>query len=167
MPKFLTWWKGKGLHELFEIGVLLKGANAILEIGIGVALLFVNVGDILRTLIEDQLVEDPDSFLARQLMRFASHFSPHAQFFAALYLLSHGAVKTVLVVGLLKRKIWAYPASLAVLGLFILYQTIKLIQTHSIALLLLNIFDISLVYLIWREYRRMRHLWHAEEKSGV
>jgi uncharacterized membrane protein len=50
----------------------------------------------------------------------------------AFYLLSHGLVKVLLVAGLLREKLWAYPASLIVLSAFIAYQTYRYSSTHSI-----------------------------------
>jgi uncharacterized membrane protein len=145
------------LHQLFEVGVLLKGANAALEIVLGGLLLFVNVGDIVRALVSNELLDDPNDFLATHLYGYASHFSAQAEFYSALYLLSHGVIKVFLVVGLLRNKLWAYPASLAVLALFVAYQTIKFLGTHSIPLALLTIFDLALMWLVWHEYRRMLH----------
>jgi len=145
----------KNIFRLFEIGVVLKGANALLEIVLGGLLLFFNVGDIVRAFAQNALVEDPDSFLANHLYGYASHFSAQAEFYSALYLLSHGIIKVFLVVGLLRRKMWAYPASLAVLALFVTYQTIRFLGTHSIPLALLTVFDLTLMWLVWHEYRRM------------
>jgi uncharacterized membrane protein len=99
-------------------------------------------------------VEDPNDFLATHLQNFTSTISPQTQTFAALYLLSHGVIKAVLVVGLLRNKLWAYPASLAVLALFVAYQVIKFLSSHSIALALLTLFDLVVMWLIWHEYRR-------------
>lgn len=144
----------RGLHRLFEVGVLLKGINAILELLFGGLLLFVNVGGIVKQLAANELVEDPDSFLAHHFSSFAGALSPHAQFLSALYLLSHGIIKVVLVWGLLRDKLWAYPASLAVLALFVAYQSITFVRTHSIGMLLLTVFDLTLMWLIYHEYRR-------------
>ncbi len=149
--------KEKQLHRLFEIGVLLKGANAVLEIVLGGLLLFFNVGDIVRAFAENELLDDPGDFFATHVYGFASHFSTQAEFYTALYLLSHGIIKVFLVAGLLRNKLWAYPASLAVLALFVAYQSIKFLSTHSIALALLTIFDLALMWLVWHEYRRMMH----------
>ena len=161
MTQHLTTKKEHSLHQIFEVGVVLKGINAVVEIGLGVLLLFVNVGAILQTLVENEIVEDPQGFLARHSSLITGAISPHAQYVSALYLLSHGIIKVVLVWGLLRDKLWAYPASLAVLALFVAYQTITFTRTHSIALLLLTIFDLTLIWLIWHEYRR-----HAK-KLGV
>jgi len=142
------------IHQFFEIGVILKAINAAVELGLGFLLLFVNVGAILQALVQNEVVEDPDGFLARHANMLAGALSPHAQYVSALYLLSHGIIKAVLVYGLLRDKLWAYPASLAVLALFVAYQTITYTRTHSLALLLLTIFDLVLIWLIWHEYRQ-------------
>lgn len=71
---------------------------------------------------QDELVEDPHDFVASYLVDWAEHFSMGTKSFYAYYLLSHGAVKLLLVVGLMKEKSWAYPVSLAVMALFIIYQ---------------------------------------------
>ncbi len=144
------------IYRVFEVGVVLKGANALLEIALGFALFFFNIGDIVQTLVQNELVEDPNDFLAAHLLPLAEKITPQAEFYSALYLLSHGLIKIVLVVGLLRRKVWAYPASLAVLMLFVVYQSLTFLRTHSIPLLLLTIFDLALIWLIYHEYRRMQ-----------
>lgn len=146
----------KGLHEAFRIGIMLKGAGAILETILGLLLIFgTNILDLIYSLINDELLDDPNDF-------FASHFhalvapTPQALLFGGLYLLSHGIVKGFLVAGLMRNKLWAYPASLAVFALFILYQLVRWTHTHSIWLIALTILDILLMWLIWHEYRHMR-----------
>lgn len=79
-----------------------------------------------------------------------------AQHFYAWYLLSHGVVKLGLVAGLLLRKLWAYPTTIVVLGLFIFYQIFRYAQTHGTGLLLLTVLDILVVGLTFHEYRLMR-----------
>ena len=146
---------GKSIHRFFELGVILKGLNAAVELGLGALLLFVNVSGIVQDLIADELVEDPDNFLATHLQPLASQFSPQAQLYSALYLIAHGVIKGVLVVGLLRGKLWAFPASLAVLSLFVVYQIIQILNTYSVGLILLTIFDLVVMWLIWEEYRRI------------
>lgn len=51
---------------------------------------------------------------------------------------------------------WAYPALIAVLALFMFYQAVRFIETYSIAMFLLSVFDAALVWLIWHEYHRVR-----------
>jgi uncharacterized membrane protein len=86
----------------------------------------------------------------------AQDFSVESKHFYAFYLLSHGLVKLLLVIGLLRGKFWSYPASLIVLGLFIVYQLYRFSFTHGIGLLLLTLFDVLVMVLIWHEYRLVR-----------
>jgi uncharacterized membrane protein len=103
-------------------------------------------------LTQHELARDPHDFIATRLLR-ASHDLNRTQTFGALYLLAHGLVKIVLVYGLLKNLRWAYPASLAFLGVFIAYQLYRIALAPSIGLSLLTIFDAFIMWLVWREYR--------------
>ena len=145
------------IHQAFEVGVILKGVGASLETLLGFALLFtMQISDVILTLIQNALVDDPDSFFARHMDRITHLLNPHFQFYGALYLLSHGIVKAFLVWGLLAKKMWAYPASIAVLILFIAYQLIKILQTSSVPLILLTVFDLAVLWLIYHEYKVMQ-----------
>ena len=141
------------LHKAFEIGVLLKGANAFVELALGALLLFVDVRDIVNALVQNELVEDPTDFLATHLAPLAAKLPANAELYSALYLLSHGVIKGFLVWGLLKEKFWAFPASLAVLSLFVLYQVIKIVENYSTALVLLTLFDLVVMWLVYHEWQ--------------
>ena len=78
----------------------------------------------------------------------AHNFSVQTQHFYAFYLSSHGVVKVALVVGLLREKLWAYPASRIVLALFVLYQLYRFSYTHGLGLIVLTLFDIVVMGLI-------------------
>jgi uncharacterized membrane protein len=147
------------VHQLFEISVLLKGAHALIECVAGLALALVSTSTIvslINRLTQDELVEDPHDFVATHLMNLAGNFSVSSRNFYAFYLLSHGLVKIALVIGLLRSKLWAYPASLIVLGLFIVYQVYRFTYTQSVGLIALTLFDVIVMALIWHEYRLMR-----------
>jgi uncharacterized membrane protein len=135
----------KRVHQIFVVSVTLKGLHALVEIAGGLALYVASAGAIARWLNE----MDPHSCVAR-------HFPLSEQHFYAFYLLSHGLVKAVLVFGLLRERIWAYPASFAVFGAFIAYQLYRYSYTHEIALILLSIFDLFVIYLAAHEYRLLR-----------
>jgi uncharacterized membrane protein len=149
----------KRLHAAFEIGVVLKGLNALAECAAGIALHFLAVDQIrafVAALVHGELIEDPRDFIANYLVHAADGFSAGGKSFATFYLLSHGIVKLILVAGLLRDKAWAYPASLAVLGLFIAYQLYRMTFAFSIGLALLTVFDLVVIALIWHEYRLVR-----------
>jgi uncharacterized membrane protein len=148
--------KEKNLHQAFEITIALKGVGAVIEAVLGaVLILTTRVTDLIYVLIQNELLDDPNDFFATHA-RALFHPSHEAQIFGGIYLLSHGIVKAFLVVGLLRNKPWAYPASLAVFSLFILYQMTRWLHTHSVWLLLLTIVDLIVMWLIWHEYQRIR-----------
>ena len=148
-----------GLDRTFKIGLLLKGADGVLEIIGGVLLLFLSpaqIEHIVRTLTAHELAQDPHDLIARHLLHTASHLTTATTLFGAVYLLSHGASKLVLVVLVLRNQLWAYPWLMALLLAFIGYQLYQLTVHPSLGLIALTIFDAVLVWLTWREYRAKR-----------
>jgi uncharacterized membrane protein len=147
------------IHQVFEISVLLKGVHALIECVGGLVLAAVSartVVDLVNTLTQDELIEDPNDFVGTHLANLASTYTLSTQHFYAFYLLSHGIVKLLLVIGLLRNKLWAYPASLIALSLFIVYQLYRFSYTHGFGLIVLTVFDVVVIGLIWHEYRLVR-----------
>ena len=147
------------IHQIFEVGVLLKGAHALIECISGLALAVVRTSmivSLINALTQEELVEDPNDIFANYLRTSAHSFSISDQHFYAFYLLSHGVIKLFLVIGLLRNRLWAYPASLIVLGLFIAYQLYRFSDTQSVGLIALTVFDLIVIILIWHEYRVTR-----------
>lgn len=148
------------IHQIFELGVLLKGAHAAIECIGGLALAIIAPGTIaalVNTWTQDELIEEPNDFIATHLLAWAQGFSVATQHFYAFYLLSHGVVKLLLVVGLLRDKLWSYPWSLVALALFIAYQVYRFTYTHSAGLVALTVFDLVMMWLIWHEWRLRLH----------
>lgn len=151
--------KERRIHQVFVIGVLLKGAHAAVECVGGLALALTNnraIQDMVARATQSELIEDRRDFVANHLLAWANGFSIETQHFYAWYLLSHGVVKIALVTGLLLRKLWAYPTTIVVLGLFIVYQLYRYTETRGAGLLLLTALDVIVVGLTWHEYRLMR-----------
>ena len=149
----------KDLDRTFRITVALKGLDGLLEVLVGAALLFVSPGSInriVRSLTTHELAQDPSDFFARHLLNSASHLSAGSTIYGAIYLLSHGVAKVVLVVLVLRNKLWAYPWMIALLLAFIAYQLYQLTTKLSIPIILLTLFDAFVVWLTWREYRSKR-----------
>ena len=147
------------IHQIFVVSVLFKGAHALIEIAGGIALYLVSTETIVRAINNwsyDELIEDKNDWVATHLLDFARTFSVAEHHFYAFYLLSHGIIKSVLVIGLLRERLWAYPASFAVFGAFIVYQLYRYSFTGDIGLILLSIFDLFVIYLAAHEYRLLR-----------
>jgi uncharacterized membrane protein len=86
------------IHRLFRLSVLLKGAHAAIEIIGGIALYLITT-DIIVTLVkaatQEELIADPNDFVASHLLAMAQQFSISSKSFYAVYLLSHGVVSHV------------------------------------------------------------------------
>ena len=106
-------------------------------------------------LTQTEVSEDPSDLIARTLLHWAHGFSIEVEHFYAVYLLAHGLVKIALVAGLLSGARWAYPTSLLVMAMFVAYQSYRFSFTHSPGLLVLTVFDLFVIALIWREWRRL------------
>jgi uncharacterized membrane protein len=147
------------VHQVFQFSILLKGAHAFIECAGGIVLALIKTSTIVNLvnmLTQEELVEDPNDILATHLLSWAQNFSVASKHFYAFYLLSHGTVKLLLVIGLLKGKLWSYPASLVVFGLFILYQLYRFSYTHGAGLIILTALDVVVMVLVWHEYGLMR-----------
>lgn len=151
----------RALHQVFLITVWIKGIVGLLETLGGCVLLFVSqswLTTMAVLLTSPELAEDPGDAIASFLRLAAQQFGQGTQTFASLYLITHGLIKILLVVGLLRRKMWSYPASLWMLGAFVVYQCYRYAQTHSIWLVLLTVLDIVVILLVWREYRLRKRI---------
>jgi uncharacterized membrane protein len=149
----------KNIYEYFRIGILLKGAVSILEIIAGALMLFARpalVNQLAMFFTRGELMEEPNDFVANQILHLAHSFSTSLEIFLAFYLLSRGVIKLFLIVALLRNKLWAYPASLIVLGLFVLYQIYQIVTLHSILIVAITAFDLVVLYFIYREYLVVR-----------
>jgi uncharacterized membrane protein len=149
----------KRFHQMFVVSVLFKGLHALIEIAGGAALYLVSTATIVNAINRwsyDELVDDKDDWVATHLLDFAQHFSVAEHHFYAFYLLSHGIIKSIVVIGLLREKLWAYPASFAVFGAFIAYQLYRYSFTGDFGLILLSIFDAFVIFLAVHEYRLLR-----------
>jgi uncharacterized membrane protein len=154
----VSWFRPKDLLDrTFEVGIILKGIDGVLEVIGGFLLLVVTpatINRIVTTLTQHELSQDPHDFIATHLLKTAHGLTSSSVIFGALYLLSHGVVKIVLVVALLKNKLWAYPWMIAFLGVFIIYQVYRLSFKPSFGLTALTVFDVFIAWLTYREYRK-------------
>jgi len=149
----------RNIHRVFVVSVAAKGLHALIEIIGGLALYLTSTETIIGwidRLSQGELTQDPNDWIASHAVHFGETFSVQQHNFYAFYLLSHGLIKGALVIGLLKEKVWAYPASIAVFGLFIAYQLYRYSFTHDAALIALSIFDLFVIALAVHEYRLLR-----------
>jgi uncharacterized membrane protein len=159
MPHEFTSLEEKRIRLYFRISILFKGAISVAEIIAGIAFFFIPVtylSSLVTQYAQTELLNEPGDFIATHILSIAHDFALTSGTFIAFYLLSRGLVKVVLIAALLKNKLWAYPASLAVLGLFVAYQLYQIYTGFSVPLVALTIFDFIVMYFIWREYQVLK-----------
>ena len=163
----MTWFKPSSvLDKIFEAGVLIKGVEGVFETLAGFAVLFLGsdfLGTLAIKLTQSELQQDPNDKFANYIFHTGQHLASGGTTFVVAYLLVHGAIKLIAVFSLLRNKLWGYPFSMVTLGLFMIYQIYEIAVTHSIFVTLLTVFDIFLMWLIYREYTIQKQRFSTKE----
>ena len=156
----MAWYRPASvLDKIFEGGILLKGASGVLEFVAGLLLVFTSpdaIRSFLAFLTQREIAEDPNDTFANLILHSAEHFNSGNKTFAIAYLWIHAAVKLTAVVGIMRNQLWAYPFSLIALGVLMLYQVFSMVVKFSAGMLVLTVFDAAILWLIWREYGKVR-----------
>ncbi|GAA3775506.1 hypothetical protein GCM10022240_28920 [Microbacterium kribbense] len=157
------------LDRTFQISLILKGLDGLLELIGGITLLLITpaqIAAVVRALTRHELSEDPHDLVANLLINYTDTLGVATTVFGAIYLLVHGIVKVFLVIAVLRDKLWAYPWLIGFLIVFIGFQGYELVINFGWALLLLTAFDIFIVVLTIREYRFHRQRRAAGPAEG-
>lgn len=145
--------------RIFYIGIFFKGVDGAIELFTAITLFFINPDQIHKLVAlatREELAKDPHDFIANLLLNNTNHISRNAITFLIVYLLIHAAVKLVAVFGIILKQLWAYPFALITLGLLTLYQLYEIIVRPSLGMILLTALDIFVIWLIAREYTKIR-----------
>jgi uncharacterized membrane protein len=157
------------LHESFEVGIAIKGFDGLLEVLGGAIIFFMKpaeMNELVRKICEHLLARAPHSSVAIHMFNASQNMTSSSARFAALYLLSHGLVKILLVTCLWLNKLWAYPMTIGVFGAFAMYQVFRFTHTHSWALVVLTVFDVLIILLTWNEYRHQEAMRLRQGNTG-
>ena len=145
------------LDKTYEIGIIIKGIDGLLELAGGMLVLFLSPGTILNIthfFTQELLENNPHNLLANHIDKLGHHLASGQTTFAVLFLLTHGVVKVALVTCLLLNKLWAYPWAIGLLGAFLIYQIYLLITKPTFGMAFLSVLDAVIVYLVYREWRK-------------
>jgi len=140
---------------MFSLGVWIKGINGLLEIVGGILVLTIKTSTVIRIILlitQQGLIIDRHDILAHMLRHGVDRITEGAKVFGGIYLLAHGAANIFLAIGLLRSKLWSYPAAISFLCIFIGYQIYRVTLHHSVLLMIVTGLDIVIVFLIRREY---------------
>lgn len=148
--------KEKYWHRLFEAGIALKGFNGIFEIISGSVVFFISKNyftSLFFRLARTEILEDPHDKFINFLGYRLQHFSTNTKLFVAAYILTHGILNIFLAFQLYREKLWAYLVTISVTLVFMVYQIYRIINTHSIALTIITIWDAIFIVITWHEYK--------------
>jgi len=154
------------VYELFKWSIILKGVISLGEVAVGLALLVIPT-DFIIALVHGgaaTLTGHADNPLLLHALGELARFEKGTALFVAFYLLSRGIIKCGLIWALLRNILWAYPASLIVLGLLVLYQFYEIAAAGSVFVIAITLFDLFVIYFIWREWRIVKR--HASSNAS-
>jgi uncharacterized membrane protein len=144
------------LHILFEASALFKAITSTTEIILGIFFLVLSpqtVNGLIYLMTGDELTEQPRDPFWNFFFHGFNGVTADVQHFWALLFIAHGVVVMFLVVGLIKKTIWIYPAAAIIFACLLIYQTIHIIVAPSLLLTLLSAFDALFIWLIVQEYQ--------------
>jgi uncharacterized membrane protein len=145
----------------FLVGVLLKAVDGLIEVVVGIPLLFLSTDQVAafaRTITAGELAEDPNDFLANLIVREVTRIDHHGIIIAAIYLLVHGVVKLAIVLTLWVGSRRAYPWAIGALTVLLVVQLVDLVLRFTVGVLLLTVLDLVIILLTFREWQHQRTL---------
>lgn len=129
-----------------------------LRILFGVALLKV-IGlpllQVVHNFMNYELVENSSDILFVMVNDLLSEHSFYVTYFLAFYFIFWGIIDIFLSYNLIKERLWSFPVSIGLIGLFVSYSIVRFTFTHSMLLLSVIVFDLIILYLIYKEYQKV------------
>ena len=141
----------------FDLALLLKAVNGGFEILGAILVLIVSPSLVLKItefLTSGELGQDSEDPVATALLGAAHTFTVHTHYLLAFYLVLHGAVKIILVMGIFRGKRIAYTLFMIALAIFGAYETYRGFARHELLLQALAVLDLAILLLTSHEYRR-------------
>ena len=147
----------RDLVWIFDAALIIKILNGALEVLAALFIFFVPPTFVIKLaqfVTGGELTQDASDIVETTIQNAAHAFAVNTHYLIASYLALHGIVKIVLVAGIFAKKRIAYPLFMVALGIFGAYEAYRGFFLHERLLLILAIFDLSLLVLTSYEYRR-------------
>ena len=149
----------RALHQIFLLTLAGKGVLGLIQLATAALLSFGfldRLPALIQWIVKAELAEDPNDFLAAKLLELAGR-APEADIgFYTIYFSAHGSLHVLVVAALLLGSAWAYPATLAVLCAFVVYQVAEWFTVGGVMLLALSAIDLLVIALTIWEWRQRR-----------
>jgi len=146
-------------EKVFRIGMEWRIFYGSLRLIFGLSLLRLigtPLSDIFYTIMSHELIEDPADFIVQAVTPLLQHSSFTITYFLAGYLIFWGIIDILLSINLLKKRMWAFPVSIYLIGIFVLYEIYRFSHTHSRILAFIIIIDVILILIIRKEYNKLK-----------
>ncbi len=153
----------KRIHLFFDVGVIIKGIDGLLELALGAFLLFEPSGtapSLLHFLATRELGEDPHDFFATLALHTSDTLSFQVISAITVYVLVRGVIKIFLSTQLLRERFWAFPIAITFLTALLCYQLWQAYTASSLLLAIIAFVDVIIILLIALE-------WRSRKKSIV
>lgn len=112
--------------------------------------------EVLSTSMRHELLEDPSDILYSFISNILTSHPLYITYFLALYFIFWGVLDVLLSYSLLKHRLWAFPASFLLISLFVIYEGVRFTYTHSFILLGVILLDTFILWLIWKESKKLK-----------
>ncbi len=151
----------KWFDTVYKIGIGIKGIDGLIELLVGVVLIFSprTPHHVLQHAAEAVARHHGSFFqwLTHAVIKLDTDLNGQAVTLLILFLITHGAIKLILVYCLLRRFYHAYPYALVALVVLLILQVIPIFHDPgSVGLWLFAILDVIIIYLVWAEYLDLR-----------
>jgi uncharacterized membrane protein len=148
------------IDRLYFVGVSVKGADGLLELILGLALL--GIPSLPHAVLEGAASRASSTtlpfgeFVSNYLENLDGTLAHWGTALVIAYLVAHGAIKVLLVICLLLRIHKVYPAAVAVLAAFLAYEIYLFCVKPGVTLGIFVALDALIIYLVIREYRQLK-----------
>lgn len=149
--------KQQDILWLFDLALVIKAIDGAIEVCAGVFVLFIKPKLVLwfvTFVTGGELAQDPGDIVATFLRNAGTTFAVHTHYLLSAYLVLHGAIKVLLVIGIFAGKRSAYPLFMGALVVFGCYEAYRGLLRHETLLIVMAVFDTALLALTAYEYRR-------------
>lgn len=142
----------EAMNFIFRAGLIIKGVDSLFEILGGILLAMpMRLARYILVLSQHEAFRHHE-VLAGRLNRLADATTTHASMGEAVYLIIHGVAKVILIAAIARGLRWGYLGLIIILSLFALIEVVRAGTAREVVTGLLGVFDLGVVYVIWREY---------------
>src|SRR5256714_14308404 len=154
------------VHQAFWWSLFIKGLDGLLQFLGGIAVLVLppeTLGNTYRWWTRFLFAHPRAGNPEEDFIRDAAHsFGISVPLLVAIYLLANGIIKLLLVYGLLRERLWVFPAAFVGFGLFFTLEVYRLFVHFYWGILILMCISIFVITMVALEYRKVKTQMNAK-----